>query len=138
MHLVCVNNNNRYGLMPIPITSQNGLPYIKFSLGKDKDSTDVKLLGMTLLYDTGAALNTGFLPYYDLIQQRNPEILSKYENFDGSNPFDLIKLCGAIIDHSEYDGSKHDILSATIEYYTPYTYSNWKRFKLTLSLGADM
>ena len=70
MELISVNNNNnRYGLMPMTITIQNELPHIKLALRKYKDSINVKQIGMTLLYDTGAALNREFLPYHDLIQQ---------------------------------------------------------------------
>ena len=62
---------------------------------------------MMLLYHIGATLNTGYLPYHDFIQQRSPGIVAKYETFDRSNPFDRIKICGAITDPSEYDVSKH-------------------------------
>ena len=93
---------------------------------------------MTLLYHIGATLNTGYLPCHDLMQQRSPGIVAKYEPFDRSNPFDPIKICGAIIDPSEYDVSKHGILSTIIEYHISYTYSNGKPFKLSLSLRINM
>ena len=101
-------------------------------------STNIKQIGMTLLYHIGATLNTGYLPCHDLMQQRSPGIVAKYEPFDRSNPFDPIKICGAIIDPSEYDVSKHGILSTIIEYHISYTYSNGKPFKLSLSLRINM
>ena len=125
---------DRYGIRPIPNTSQNKLSQIKLLLEEDKDPTGMKHIGMTLLYDTGAALNIGYLLYHALIQQRNPRIIALYDTFDGSNQFDFIKLYSAITDPSEYDVSKHGMLITIIEYYTPCLYSNGKPFKLTLAL----
>ena len=48
-------------LRPMPITSKNELPHLKLSLSEPGSN---KHIGLSLLYDTGAALNTGFLPYH--------------------------------------------------------------------------
>ena len=42
-------------------------------------------------------------------------MVAKFETFDGDNPFDPIKLCGAITSPDDYDADKHGILSAFIE-----------------------
>ena len=60
-------------LRPMPITSKNELPHLKFSRcapGMDKS------IGLSLLYDTGAALNTGFLPYHKKIMTNHPSIVA--------------------------------------------------------------
>ena len=58
--------------------------------------------------------------------------------FDGSNPFDPIKLCGALLDPSDYDSTKHGILLAVICYHTPYSTIEGKKVLLCFALGADM
>ena len=90
---------------------------------------------MTILYNTGTALNIVYLSYHDLIQQRNTGIVAKYDTFDESNIFDPINLYGIIIDSIEYDVSKYGVLSDIIEYRIPYACSNGKLFKHTLTLG---
>ena len=120
---------------PMPITTRNELPHIKFSL-KSKTNNDV--IAFSMLYDTGAALNTGYLPYHMNIINKHPSIVARFEKFDGENPFDPIKLCGAITDPAEYKETKHGILSAVVEYHTPYCCGNDANFKLSLALGDSM
>ena len=74
-----------------------------------------EVIGLSLLFDTGAALNTGYLPYHAGIIKRHPDIAAKCEYFDGDNPFEPIKLCGAIINPSDYDSENHGVLSAKVE-----------------------
>ena len=81
------------------ITTQNKLPHIKLPL-ICVGSRDI--ISLDLLYDTGAALNTGYFPYYQQIMKRHPSLVAKFEVFDGNNPFDPIKLCGTITDPVDY------------------------------------
>ena len=67
-----------------------------------------------------------------------PAIVARYEEFDSEDPFDPIRLCGAITNPKDYDKSKHGILSTVIEYHTAYCHQNGSPFKLTLALGQDM
>ena len=48
-------NTTKSNLRPMPITSQNELPHVKISLCEPGQG---KCIGLSLLYDTGAALNT--------------------------------------------------------------------------------
>ena len=50
-------------------------------------------------------------------------MVARFENLEGANPFDPIKLRGAITSPFDYDVSKNGILSAAIEYHTPYRYN---------------
>ena len=118
----------------MPITSQNELPHVKISLCEPGQG---KCIGLSLLYDIGAALNTGYL-YHQKIMKEYPAIVARYEEFDSEDPFDPIRLCGAITNPKDYDKSKHGILSAVIEYHTAYCHQNGSPFKLTLALGQDM
>ena len=104
---------------------------IGLNAGKD-------VIGLSLLFDTCAALNTGYLPYHNQIIKRHPDIVAKFEYFDGDNPFKPIKLCGAITNPSDYDSAKHGVLSAIVEYYIPYKTANGVPYKLAITLGNNM
>jgi len=71
---------------------------VQFPVGKDE--TSISVIG---LYDTGAALNMGLLAYHQHIMKDQPESVIEYEEFNGSNPFDPIKLCRAISNPDQYD-----------------------------------
>ena len=62
--------------------------------------------------------------------QECPEIVHSFEEFNGANPFEPIKLCGAITDPSAYNQEKHGILSAVVRYNTPYILSTDEPFIL--------
>lgn len=72
------------------------------------------------------------------IMKDRPQIVDSFEEFNGANPFEPIKLCGAIIDPALYDKEKHGILSAVVRYKTPYMLDNGEPYKLSFALGTDM
>ena len=117
----------------MPISSQNELPHLRFLLGQPRDS-----ITLSFLYDTGAAINTGYLPYHLYIMQECPQAVHSFEEFNGTNPFKPIKLCGAITDPALYNQEKHDILSAVVRYRTPYVLMSGETFILSFALGNDM
>ena len=80
------------------------------------------IICLNLLYDSNAALNEIFLLYHQKIMKKYPMMVTKFETFDGKNPFDPTKLCGAVTSPSECDEEKHGILSVVVEYYTTYKY----------------
>lgn len=99
----------------VPISSQNELPHLDFQVGQPSDA-----MTLSFLYDTRAAINTGYLPYHKRIMEECPHIVKSYEEFNGSNPFEPIKLIGAITDPDIYDKDRHGVLSAVVRYRTPY------------------
>ena len=117
----------------MPITSQNELPHLDFQVGQPLDA-----MSLSFLYDTGAAINTGYLPYHKKIINECPQIVESYEEFNGSNPFEPIKLVGAITDPDVYDKDQHGVLSAVVRYKTPYFLRSGKAFILCFALGSDM
>jgi len=118
----------------MPIDSQNELPHLRFPVGQDEESVSI-----TGLYDTGAALTTGLLSYHNYIMERQPNAVAEYEEFDGSNPFDPIKLCGAITNPNQYDQAQHGILTAVIRYRTPFVHADsGKPVLLSVALGKDV
>ena len=90
-----------------------------------------------MLYDAGAALNTRHLPYHEYTWKKHPYAVARYERFDRDNPSNPIKLCGSINNPKDYDESKYGILSAVIEYYTPYKCSDGTAFTMALTVGVN-
>ena len=129
-----VHNINESGLRRMPIDSNNELPHIKFPLGDTNGFASI-----TVLYDTGAALNTGSLMYHQNIMEKHPHLVASYDKFDGDNPFDPIKLCDAISDPSAYDEDTHGSLLAVFTYKTPFvnTITN-KAISISFALGNDI
>lgn len=48
------------------------------------------------------------------------ELVEELEEHDGPLPFDLVKLCGAVLDPKSYHVENHGILSVFVRYKTPY------------------
>ena len=117
----------------MPITSQNELPRLDFSIGTIADSMTI-----SFLYDAGAAINTGYLPYHKMIMKKCPQAVESFEDFNGCNPFEPIKPMGAITNPAIYDKEQHGILSAVIRYRTPYMLNTGQPFVLCFALGSDM
>ena len=116
----------------MPITTINELPHLRFPIGNT--TTDGSILN---LFDTGAALNTGQLVYHQALKNKRPDVIDSYEEFNGTNPFDPIKLCGAISDPSTYDTEKQGILSAVIRYKTPFIVDG-HAYTIAFALGKDV
>ena len=116
----------------MPITSRNELPHIRFPIGNANSDGSLHNL-----FDTGAALNTGLLSYHQSLKKIRPELIHSYEEFNGTNPFDPIKLCGALKDTSDYSTATHGILSAVIRYKTPFVI-NGKKITISYALGKDV
>ena len=125
----CTNSQ----LRRMPITSSNDLPHCSLILGKGRS----KCL-LSVLFDTGAALTTGYLPFHKHLIAQNSSAVHSFEEFDGPNPFDPIKLTGAITNTSDYNADKHGILSAVVRYFTPYCDSAGKKLLLPVALGNEM
>ena len=117
----------------MPISSQNKLSHLDFQVGQASDS-----MALSFLYDTGEAINTGYSPYHKKITNECPHIVDSYEEFNGPNPFEPIKLVGAITDPDIYDKERHGVLLAVVRYRTPYVMRSGKPFRLCFALGADM
>ena len=117
----------------MPIASDNNLPHTSLLLGSDRKGPS-----LSVLYDTGATLTSGYLPHHQHIRRTCPSLVHSYEEFDGSNPFDPIKLEGAISTAAEYNPQTHGVLSAVIRYFTPYQDREGKQLLLPLALGNHM
>lgn len=117
----------------MPITCQNELPHINIVIGTTEGHATI-----TVLYDTGGALSSGELSYHKNIMKAYPEMVDSYEEFNSDNPFDPIKLCGAILNPEAYSKEQHDILTAVICYRLPYDIGSSNPPKLAFALGKDV
>lgn len=126
--------NSTAAMMPqMPISIDNGFPNLTLDLGDTRDT--VELMG---LFDTCGSLNTGYLPFHVWIASQHPEIVEDLRFSDSDNPFDPIKLEGAVSDPSGCDTSQHGLLTAVIRYKTPYTTIDGSRVTISLALGNDV
>ena len=66
-------------------------------------------------------------------------LVARFEQFnDVANPFETIKLCGAISDPSDYDEATHGFLSAVVSYHTLFSVvSSNSSLLLSFALGRD-
>ena len=119
-------------LRPMPLRVDNGLPHVRLNLGETADAT------LSVLFDSGAALSSGYLPYHLWIMRENPDIVASFERFDDSNPFEPIKLGGAIRHPEDYSESMHGQLTAIIRYKTPYVDNDGSPIHISFGLGNDM
>jgi hypothetical protein len=119
-------------LRPMPIRVDNGLPHLRLNLGLSAPAT------LSVLFDSGAALSSGYLPYHLWIMRQNPETVASFERFDDANPFEPIKLGGAIRHPDDYNESVHGQLTAIIRYKTPYVDHNGRPVRISFGLGNDM
>ena len=78
------------------------------------------------------------LSYHQFVKNLLPTVVVKYDDFDGKNPFDPIKLEGALLNPDGYNVEKHDITSALITYHTLSKMPNRSPLLLHFSLGRDM
>jgi hypothetical protein len=120
-------------LRPMPIRIDNGLPHITFALGPASN-----LVSLSVLFDSGAALSSGYLPYHQQIMRENPDVVASYEQFDDSNPFEPIKLGGAIRHPDDYDAKIHGQLTAVIRYRTGCFCHDGSPINISFGLGHDM
>jgi hypothetical protein len=117
----------------MPIRVENGLPHIRLRVGPSDDTS------LSALFDSGAALSSGYLPYHLWIMREHPDLVASFERFDDANPFEPIKL-GSAIRHPEddYNESLHGQLTAIIRYKTPYVNTDRNPVHISFSLGNDM
>ena len=120
-------------LRPMPVRINNGLPAIPFGVGCDADN-----IALMCLYDTCAAITSGNLSYHKWIVSKYPHLVHSFEQFDDSNPFEAIKLVGAVKDTSDLSASDHGKLTAVVRYHTPYEDDQGHPIQLNVALGDDV
>jgi hypothetical protein len=117
----------------MPITLQKNLPTLLLRLGDSSNKHgDIEL---KVLFDTCGALSTGFKPHHDRIRQLHPELVHAYESFDKINPFEPIRLSGALRNPDDVSQEVTGALTSVIRYKTPYVDCNCNPVLLSFDLG---
>lgn len=124
---------NVQALPPMPINIDNGFPNLSLELGPARGCVE-----LTGLFDTCGSLNTGYLPFHVWIASQYPETVESLRFFNSDDPFEPIKLEGAVSDPADYDASRHGLLTAVIRYKTPYVTADGDSVSLSVALGTDV
>jgi hypothetical protein len=118
----------------MPIAVDNMLPVLSLALGLG--ATDN--ISLTGLCDSCGALNTGYTLFHQWIYATYPHLVAEYREFNDKNPFEPIKLLGAIRHPSDFNETDYGLLTAIIRYKTPYTATDGKPILLSIALGNDV
>jgi hypothetical protein len=121
-------------LPPMPINIDNGFPNLTLNLGVHQ----LRQVELTRLFDTCGSLNTGLLSFHLYIASQHPDVVHTLRFFNSEDPFEPIKLEGAVSDPTAYDASRHGLLTAVIQYKTPYTTSSGQHISLSIALGSEV
>jgi hypothetical protein len=119
---------------PMPVNIDNGFPNLTLHLGTPPNG-QVELTG---LFDTCGSLNTGLLVFHVYVASQYPDAVESLRFFDSNDPFEPIKLEGAVSDPSDYDASRHGLLTAVIRYKTPYKTTAGQNVAISIALGTDV
>jgi hypothetical protein len=68
----------------------------------------------------------------------NPTAVAEYTEFNAHNPFEPVKLGGAVRDPDGFDSATHGHLTAVIRYWTPYYGQDGTRVTISFALGIDV
>lgn len=117
----------------MPINIDNGFPNLSLDLGPVRGHVE-----LTGLFDTCGSLNTGYLRFHVWIASQYPEAVESLRFFNSDDPFEPIKLEGAVSDPADYDASRHGLLTAVIRYKTPYITTDNESVSLSIALGNDV
>jgi hypothetical protein len=88
--------------------------------------------------DTCGALNTGYLLFHLWLMPERPDLVAEFISFDDANPFEPVKLGGAIYDPADFDSSTRGNLTAVIRHCTPHIDNSGSPIALSFALGADI
>ena len=114
----------------MPVAIDNGFPNLALDLGTEHDQFSI-----SGLFDTCGSLNTGYLPFHAWVASQHPNAVEDFRYFNGDDPFDPIKLAGAVSDTTANANSPHGLLTAVIRYKTPYFDNTQSPISLSFALG---
>ena len=117
----------------MPICIDNGFPNLTLSLGSQYSHVE-----LTGLFDTCGSLNTGHLLFHMYIASQHPDVVHNVRFFDSNDPFEPIKLEGAVTDPKDYDASRHGLLTAVIQYKTSFKTKCGNPISLSIAIGSDV
>jgi hypothetical protein len=123
------------GLAPFPIHINNLMPAITVDLGHSLDAA----VSLVCLYDTCAAVCSGNFLFHQWVITTYPDLVLSFEQFNDANPFEPIKLVGAIKNPADFDAAAHGQLTTVVCYHLPYTIvPSGESPVLCIALGTDV
>jgi hypothetical protein len=93
---------------------------------------------LSIIFDSGTALSSGYLPYHLGIMYKNPDLVASFECFDDANPFKTIKLGGVICHPDNYSASLHGQFTTIIHYKIPYIDMDGNPIYIYFGLSNDI
>jgi hypothetical protein len=117
----------------MPINIDNGFPNLALDIGASQG-----LVTLAGLFDTCGSLNTGYLPFHMYVASQHPDAVESLRFFNSDDPFEPIKLEGAVSDPADYDASQHGLLTAVILYNTPYKTKAGHSISVSIALGTEV
>jgi hypothetical protein len=67
-----------------------------------------------------------------------PDLVADFVSFDDVNPFEPIKLGGAIRDPADFDAASHGNLTAAVRCHTPHVDASGSSVTISFALGSDV
>jgi hypothetical protein len=116
----------------LPMRYDMDLPHINMKIGQENS----KSIQLSLAYDTCAALNVGFAGYHLKIAKEFPSLVKSLTWAD--NKFSPLTLSGIVGSKQDAEAKPSTVLSATIEYFTPYLTSQDTPTTLKIALGNEV
>ena len=131
---VTVSNINFSHQKPMPIAINNSLPSIKMLIGLLSDEENM----MSMLVDTGAAMNTGNKAYHQWVMSQCPSMVAEYIECGPNTDYDVVQILAALDLKGTSQPIDHGSMTAVIRYKTPYLIHNSDPLILSFALGTDV
>ena len=118
----------------MPIAINNSLPSIKMLIGLLSDDENK----MSMLVDTGAAMNTGNKTYHQWVMSQCPSMAAEYIECGLNTDYDVVQILAALDLKGTSQPVDYGSMTAVIRYKTPYLIHNSDSLILSFSLGTDV
>jgi len=120
---------------PMPIPVNNSLPTFHITL---RNSTKGSIQ-LGCLFDSCAAVSSGYKLFHWYLMSQYPKVMHSYEeSTDPSQPFQPIKLAGAVRDPENQNKDVLGKLVAMVCYHTPYKCTNGNPCSISFALSNDV
>ena len=132
--IVCVLHTASRQNRPMPVSVNNSLPSFNLRLGQHAGGC----VDLGTLFDSCAAVSSGYKLFHWYLMSEYPEVVHSYEEFNDANPFEPIKLAGAIRDPANLTADICGELTAVIHYFTPFYCSDGSPCVIAFTLSDSV
>ena len=128
---VTVSNLNFANQKPMPIAINNSLHSIKMLIGMLSDDENK----MSMLVDTGVAMNIGNNTYHQWVMYQCPSMVAKYIECGLNTVYDAVHILAALDLKGTIQPVDHSSITVVI---TPYLIHNTDSFIISFALGTNV